>query len=82
MKATPVQQLLMIVATLSEKDSFNREMVRVDKLNEFIIEAIRREKQQIEQAYMQGQTDSQIDASASMAQEYYLKTFTEYFNKT
>ena len=81
MKATPTQKLLMIVATLSEKDSFKREVVRVDKLNEFIIEAIRREKDEIEQAYMAGQNDCKVDASASMAQEYYLKTFTETFDK-
>lgn len=81
MKATPTQKLLMIVATLSEKDSFKREVVRVDKLNEFIIEAIRREKEEIEQAYMAGQNDCKVDASASMAQEYYLKNFTETFDK-
>jgi hypothetical protein len=81
MKATPTQKLLMIVSTLSEKDSFNREVVRVCKLNDFIIEAIRMEKEAIEQAYMAGQNDCKVDASASMAQEYYLRTFTQYFDK-
>ncbi len=81
MKATTMQKLLMIVTTLSEKDTYKREVVRVDKLNEFIIEAIRREKEEIEQAYMAGQNDCKVDASASMAQEYYLKTFTETFDK-
>ena len=71
----------MIVATLSEKDSFNREVVRVDKLSDFMIEAMRRERYAIEQAYMAGQNACNVDPSYSMAQEYYLKTFTETFER-
>lgn len=81
MKATPTQKLLMIVATLSEKDSFGREVVRVDKLNEFIIETIRREKDEIIKAYMAGQRESNVDSNIGMAEKYYSKLFTETFNK-
>ena len=74
MKATTMQQLLMITATLTEKDSFKRGVIPADKLIEFITEGIKIEKEQIKTAFSEGTKCPNITA-----EEYYNDNFTVTF---